>query len=161
MSTQFYVTIEGVRQGRLRGDAAHENHREKIVGLAFLYEVEVARIAPSGRSRGARKHSPVVFVKAWDSASTQLFQALTTSEMLKTVTFEFIRTTADGAEEVYHVVRLLEASILTIKQEINPSKSDNFPGYPAIERVALTFQRIEIENKARGTRAADEWSAGA
>ncbi len=161
MAKHFYVTIEGVRQGRLRGEAVEEKHREKIVGLAFLYEVEVSRIAPSGRSRGARKHSPVVFVKAWDSASPQLFQALTTNEMLRTVTFEFVRANDDGAEEVYHVIRLMEASILTIKQEINPSKSDNFPEYPAIERVALTFQRIEIESKGRGITAADEWSTGA
>ncbi|MDZ4768871.1 MAG: type VI secretion system tube protein TssD [Chloroflexota bacterium] len=161
MPVQFYVTIDGIKQGRLRGEGKSDATRDKIAGLAFLYEVEVSRVAPSGRSRGSRKHSPVIFVKAWGAASPQLYQALTTNEMLKTVFFEFVKLNADGVEMVYQTVKLFEASLLSIKQEINPSKSDNFPDEPAIERLAMTFQRIEIENLVGKTIAADEWSTGA
>jgi type VI secretion system secreted protein Hcp len=161
MAVNFYVTIDGVKQGRMKGDGRSDATKDKIAGLAFLYEAELARVATSGRSRGARKHSPVVFVKAWGPSSPQLFQALVTHEMLKSVLFEFVRASEDGVEMVYHRIRLLEASILSIKQEINPSKIDNFPDEPAIERIALTFQRIEIENLTGKTIAADEWNVQA
>lgn len=158
MAINFYITIDAVKQGRLRGEGKTETTKDKIPGLAYLYEAEVARVAPSGRSRGARKHSPVAFVKPWGAASPQLYQALVTNEILKVVLFEFVRAGDDGIELVYHRVKLSEASILAIKHEINPSKNDNFPDEPAIERVALSFQRIEIENLIGKTIAADEWS---
>lgn len=157
MAYEFYITIEGVRQGKMRGDSTNAAHQDKITGLAFIYEVEAPRVASSGRTRGQRKHSPVSLVKPWSASSPQLYQALITNEMLKSVLFEFVQSDAEGASLVYQTVKLFEASILSIKQEINPSKADNFPGYPAIERIALTFQRIEIENLVGKTIAADEW----
>ncbi|MBK8024191.1 MAG: type VI secretion system tube protein Hcp [Chloroflexi bacterium] len=158
MSYEFYITIEGVKQGKLKGEMASGAPKDKILGLAFLYEVEAPRVASTGRTRGARKHSPVVFVKPWGPASPQLYQALITNELLKTVLFEFVQVGLDGQRVVYHTIKLYESSILSIKHEINPSKAESFPEYPAIERVALTFQRIELQNLAANTTAADEWS---
>ncbi|MBL8134974.1 MAG: type VI secretion system tube protein Hcp [Anaerolineae bacterium] len=160
MGYGFYITIDGVKQGKLKAEFSGDSPKDKILGLAFVYEVEAPRVAASGRTRGSRKHSPVVFVKSWGAASPQLFQAMITNELLKTVLFEFVKPDAEGVDRVYHTIKLFEASILSIKHEINPSKSDNFPDHPAIERVALTFQRIEIENLEGKTIAADEWSMG-
>lgn len=156
MAYEFYITIDGSRQGKFQGEATAEAHKGKLVGHAFLYEVEAPRVAPSGRARGRRQHSPVAFVKAWGAASPQLYQALITNEMLKTVLFEFVAPNPEGVEQVFHTVKLFDASILSIKQEINPSKQDSFE-IPAIERVVLSFQRIEIENRISKMVAADEW----
>lgn len=158
MAYEFYITVEGARQGRLIGESTKEAFKDKIVGLAFVYEIEAPRVSPSGRTRGQRKHSPVAFVKPWGAASPQLYQALTTNEMLKVVLFEFVTPNAEGVDEVYHTVKLFDANILSIKQELNPSKRENFPSAPGIETIAMTFQRIEIENKISKLTAADEWN---
>lgn len=160
MAYEFYITIEGSKQGKLVGESTKPAHKDKIIGRAFLYEVEAPRVAPTGKARGRRQHSPVGFVKAWGGASPQLYQALITYEVLKTVLFEFVQTTPEGTEQVFQTVKLYNATILSIKQEINPSKFDNFPDSPAIETVAMTFQRIEIENKISNLASADEWSLG-
>ena len=95
MAYEFYVSIEGTKQGKFKGESTREAHRDKIPALAFSYEVTSPRDVATGQASGRRQHGPVTFVKAWGAASPQLFQALTTNEVLKTVLFEFVGTNAE------------------------------------------------------------------
>jgi type VI secretion system Hcp family effector len=78
---------------------------------------------------------------------------LVTGEVLKSVLFEFVRTNAEGAEEVFHTIRLTNASVSEIAQHIafEPTGAD----VPELEDVSLTFQKIEVENKPGKTMAED------
>ncbi len=78
--------------------------------------------------------------------------------MLKSVLIEFVRTGATGVNEVYHSIRLDNATISSLRMHIN----DPQPGGPADNRaladVSFTFQRIEMENRAAKTMAMDDWA---
>ena len=155
MAFEFYVTIEGTKQGLLKGESVREAHQDKMAGLAFHYQVSSPRDAASGMATGKRQHQPITFVKEWGAASPQLFTAAVTNEQLKSVVFEFVRTNDNGEEYVFHTIKLGTAVITSIEQyidEVPPEGRDTV----GKEKVSLTFQRIEIENADGKTSAIDE-----
>ncbi len=154
---EFYVTIEGTKQGKFKGESVREAHEETIGASCFGYQVQSPRDVATGAATGKRVHQPVTFVKEWGPASPQLFQALTTNEVLKSALFEFVHTTADGTEEVYHTVKLTNATVVSIRQYTSGGQGSGLPAH-GLEEVALAFQAIEIESKTGKTMAADNWT---
>jgi type VI secretion system secreted protein Hcp len=156
------VSIEGTKQGKFKGESIREAHKDKIAGLAFRYGVQSPRDVATGQASGKRQHQPVVFVKEWGPATPQIFQACTTNEVLKSVLFEFVHTTAEGSEEIYHTIKLSNATVSSIAQRMTePQEGGARRGgseSKELEEIALTFQTIEIENKVGKTMAADDWT---
>ena len=154
MAYEFYVTATASKQGKLKGESAHQRKEDKLVGLAFHYSVAPPRDAASGQVSGKRKHLPVSFVKRWGASSPQFFQALTTNEQFKSVLFEFVGTSETGEEHVFHTIKLSNALVTEIEQYVEPG--DTGP----LEKITFTFQRIDLENIDGGTSATDELLAG-
>jgi type VI secretion system secreted protein Hcp len=158
MAYEFYVTIEGAKQGRLAGESPRRVHKGKLAGIGFSYEVTSPRDVASGQATGKRQHGAVTFTKEWGAASPQLFTALVTNEVIKSVLFEFVRTNDVGVEYVFHTIRLTDAAITAIHQYIAAQEEDPDLDNAELEDVALTFRGIEIENLDAKTTASD--SAG-
>lgn len=156
MANEFYVRVEGSRQGVFKGETAREKHKGKIPGISFHYNVTSPRDVASGQASGRHRHGPVTMLKRWGPATPQLFQALVTNETLTSVVFEFLKTGPDGEERIYHVVRLTNASVSEIDQFTADETPDPDQDAPELERISFTFQRIEIENTAGKTIATDE-----
>ena len=148
---EFYVTIEGTKQGKFKGKAADN----KISGVRFQYEAKSPRDIATGQASGKRQHGPIIITKPWGSASPQLFQALVTNEVLKSVFIEFMRTSPEGARYQYQTIKLTNATISSIRQYANVAN----PGEPVnpgeLEDIAFTFQKIEITNQDGKTMAMD------
>lgn len=155
MANEFYVTVEGTRQGRLQGESLRVEHQGKLTGISFHYALSSPREVASGMASGKRQHKPISFVKEWGAASPQLFQAAVTNETLTSVLFEFVRTNENGEDVVHHTVRLTNAAISDFEQFINGEPAP--PADPrALERISMTFQTIQMENLDGQTSAIDE-----
>ncbi len=150
MAYEFYVTIEGTQQGKFKGDSKRRAHKDAITGLAFEYEVTSPRDAVTGQATGKRQHGPVIITKRWGASTPQLFKALITNEVLKSVLIEFIKTAASGEESVYQTIKLTDAAVVTIEQYANPEDRE-------LEDVSFRFQKIEISNKDGNTSVIDDW----
>jgi type VI secretion system secreted protein Hcp len=157
MAYEFYVTIEGTKQGKFKGESTRTAHKDKISGLGFGYEVLSPRDQATGQASGKRQHRPVKITKEWGAASPQIFQALVNNEVLKKVLFEFVRTTAEGKEEVHYTITLVNATISQLVQSISDTRHDSAIDKHELEDVSFTFQRIEIESKLGKTSAVDDW----
>lgn len=96
------------------------------------------------------------------ASSPQFFQALCTNELLKSVLFEFVKIGNETGEEyVYHTVKLVDAAVSEIAQYVGSDGPTLMSeALPELEKVWLTFQRIEIENKDGKTSAVDDWVQG-
>jgi type VI secretion system secreted protein Hcp len=160
MAFEFYVSIDGVKQGKFKGESVAKGQTDKILGLAFDYELLSPRDQLTGHAVGKRQHKPIKFTKAWGAASPQIFQAVVTQEVLKTVLFEFIRTSKDGQEVVFYSIKLTNASISQLHQykRLSSTQGDQFDTQE-LEDVSLTFAQIEVENKLTKTMASDVWAA--
>jgi type VI secretion system secreted protein Hcp len=157
MAYEFYVTVEGAKQGKFAGETAREAHRGKLAGLAFHYGVESPRDTASGMASGRRTHHPVVLTKEWGASTPQFVTALCTNELLKSVLFEFVNINPNGEEYVFHTVALTNANVSAIEQYVEEGTVPGDAHEPrALERISLVFQHIEIENKDGKTVAVDD-----
>ncbi len=158
MAYESYMKITGTKQKAFKGESTREAWKEKIPCLGFNYEVQSPRDQATGQASGKRQHKPVTITKEWGAASPQIFQALVNNEVLTEVTFEFIRTTAEGAEEVHYTIKLVNATISNLKQYIGDTRHSDAIDKHELEDVSFTFQRIEIESKLGKTMATDDWA---
>jgi type VI secretion system secreted protein Hcp len=149
----FYVTIDGTKQGRLKGESAAPAHAGQLTGLRFTYTVTSPRDTAVGLAVAVRQQPTIVFTKEWGAASPQLFSAAVTSEVLKSVVFEFVKPGNVGHEYVFHTIRLTNATVTAIRMVVGPLGADG-PDRP-YEEVSLTFQSITIENVDGKTVAMD------
>lgn len=163
MAYEFYVTIEGTKQGKFKGESPREKHTAKIAGLSYSHEIKSPRDVATGQASGKRQHGAIVFSKEWGPSSPQLFQALVTNEVLKSVLFEFFHTTPEGMEEVYHTIKLTNATVSNIKyttgkgESAGSAKTTTTFDTHELEEVSLTYQKIEVESKTGKTMATDDW----
>lgn len=161
MANAFFVSIEGKTQGKFKGESAFSKlGAGKITGVAFVMETISPRDLATGQASGKRQHKPIRFTKEWGAASPQLQQALFTNEVLKSVLFEFVRADAKGAEEVHYTIKLTNASVARVASflDLSSRTGSRFDGHE-LEQVELTFETIEIEDKAGKTSASDDWAA--
>lgn len=141
----FSMTIEGTKQGVFPGGKGGA-----IAGLRFGYGVKSPRDAASGQATGKRQHGPVVITKVVGTASPQIFQALTSNEVLKVVAI-FL----PGGEGGGYTVKLRNAAVSEIKQYTDAGNGQAV----VLEDVSFTFQRIEVEDPGTRTMAMDDWTA--
>lgn len=164
MAYEFYVTIEGKKQGKFKGESIREAHKDKIAGLSYSHEINSPRDVATGQASGKRQHGPVTITKEWGASTPQIFQALVSNESLTSVLFEFIHTTPDGAEEVYQTVKLANATVSKVRQITGVGESASTAKTQAtydtheLEEVSFTYQRIEVENLPGQTSAMDDWT---
>ena len=150
----FYFSIEGTKQGVFRGESGVAG---KSIGLRFQYSVASPRDLATGLATGRRQHQPVVITKEWGGASPQIFQAMATGEVLKTVVFEFMRTNAQGQTYVFQTMRLYNAQTSQIRQYNSVANAGEPVDARALEDISFSFQRIEITNMDSKTTAVDDW----
>ena len=157
MAYQFYVTIIGAKQGQFKGEGTGKSHKGKIPAVGFLYEVKSPRDIATGQASGKRQHNPVRITKEWGASSPQIFQALVTNEVLKSVLCEFVRADPKGQEEVYYTIKLTNASVSDLKQYLDETQTAGDYAGKALEDVSFTFQKIEEEDKIANRAASDSW----
>jgi type VI secretion system secreted protein Hcp len=143
-ATGFSMTVEGQKQGLISGKAG-------ILGSRFSHGVKSPRDAASGLATGKRLHSPVIYTKTLGSSSPQLFSAMATNEVLKSVVVSV--PGADGGPG--YLIKLTNASISEIKQytEMVNGRATVF------EDVSFTYQKIEVQDLGTGAVAVDDWLA--
>lgn len=149
-SKVMYVTIEGTKQGRFKGESVREAHKNKLEAWNLGHAISSPRDAATGQASGRRQHGPLTITKAWGAATPQIFQALVTNEVLKSVLIEHLQTTPEGMEEVRGTIKLTNA---TVSNVVRSTDADG----RIIEAVSFTYQRIELEDKPGKTAAFDDW----
>jgi type VI secretion system secreted protein Hcp len=162
----FYVKIEGTKQGVFKGESTRAAWQTQIPCYQFQHDVTSPRDVATGLPSGKRQHGPIKILKKLGAASPQLYQALCTNELLKTVLISFIGTSADGTEEVIYTIKLTNATISTISQETilpeatatKPKKTDASSDVCEYQWVSIAYQKIEWESKIGRTAAVDDWA---
>ncbi len=142
----FSMTIEGTKQGVFPGAKGGA-----IAGLGFSYGVKSPRDVATGQASGKRQHGPIVVTKVVGTASPQIFQALTTNEVLKSVGIEL-----PGGEGSGYTIKLSNATVSELKQYTEVLNGQAM----VLEDVSFTFQKIEVQDPGTKTMAIDDWMVG-
>jgi type VI secretion system secreted protein Hcp len=148
------ITVEGSRQGDFN-EGSKKDKEIPIIG--FTYNVQVPYDAAAGRATGKRHWDPITITKNIDNASPQLFSALVSNEVLKTVTVNMI-IAENGKQKEFQTIRLTNAVIVKITQfEGAGAPGKLIPNYTPMEEVSILFQKIEIEGNKGKTISSDDW----
>ena len=130
-----YMTLEGVKQGHIKGEGMSEN----------IHLVSVVRDTPMATrmATGRRMHSTITITKEIDKASPKFAQALSTNETLTEVVITFTGGAA-GAKTAQKIV-LTNATILSVRKA------------GGNELITLDYQNIEVTWTQGGKTATDDW----
>lgn len=155
----FFIKATGQKQGAIIGGVTQKGHEGSSLG--FKYELNVAspRDPQSGLPTGRRQYKPLLVSKAWDRASVPLFAAFITNENLTQVELQFVTTTLTGVQQLLYTVKLTNASIASITQQIGDPTNIDETMEPQLETLALTFQRIKLTWADGGFEAQDDWQS--
>jgi len=159
-ATNFYMQIDGTKQGKFKGESVKPNFTDFMECVKFYYEVKSPRDVATGQASGKRQHRPITITKEWGAASPQIFQALTTNEVLKSVVIKFVKVNSDNIEEVYQTITLSNAQISDIKyiKDYDLTGNQTFVNQSGeFEEISFTFQKIQIDNVQGKTTANDDW----
>ncbi len=159
MANHYFVSAKGAKQGDFKGENGKKPGVIPILG--FSYGVTSPRDAATGQASGRRQHKPITILKEWGEVSVQFFQALVTNEVLTPVDIREVRTDSTGKEQVYMEIHLTDVVVSSIQIDPTVETHDHSSVQPGdeVERIELTFRKIEIENKVSKTAATDDWEA--
>lgn len=133
---QMCVEIVGVNQGDFGGEA-QSAACGKMAGFEYHHLVD--------SSQGVLRGRDVIFTKATDEATVNLWKALDDREQLSSVTFQFFRNDPDTGELVhYHTVILERAYVEAIEPYMADLEDPDVQNLPVRERVRLTYDALRI-----------------
>jgi type VI secretion system secreted protein Hcp len=166
MAYEAYMKCKFNKQGASKGESPKKDRKDWISVLAFNFEVQSPRDAATGQASGKRQYKPVRFLKEWGAASPQLMTACARNETLDTVNFEFITHTGAGAETVYYTITLTNATVSAVAmftgeetgaEGAGSSKHTKDVDTLELERISLTFSKIEANATLAKTTFMDDW----
>jgi type VI secretion system secreted protein Hcp len=164
MAYEFYVKTKGQTQGPFKGESPRKGHTEKAAGISYQHEINSPRDVATGLPSGKRQHKAIKFTKEWGASSPQYFQALVTNENLSEVVLEFIKTTKEGKEDIYYVIKLTNATVSNIRymtgvgESAGSAKTTSTYDTHELEEISLTYEKIDVEHKIATTAASDDWN---
>ena len=147
MSHVFYIKIEGSKTAFI-GEGQDPNENPASLGLGFEQAVTTPRDLASGQATGKRQHSPITITKEWGAASPQLFQALVSNELLKTVQFDFYEPPPGSTEgsQRFFTIKLSSAFVSKIEQyqNFNAVGHQDANDQRFLEDVSFIYQKIDV-----------------
>lgn len=133
-----YVTINGTRQGQLKGEAMSE----KIAVTSVSHNMTMAPRMAAGRSQ----HGQITIQRMVDAASPKLMQAMNTHEPLNDVTIVF-RSSGAGAGKVAQTINLRDAMITAVRV------------FGRTESITIEYGTVLVTWTDGGKTATDDWEA--
>lgn len=147
---QYFVKIEGTKTGVLKGESMVKGRENWIPLRTFGYAITSPTDPGSGMATGKTQFGVVSFAKDWGASSPQVFQAIATNEILKSVVFEFTQANSLGATEVFYRVTLSNARVTNFRQALTRD------GLGPFDSVTFAYQTIQVESVTGRTSAIGE-----
>ncbi len=168
MSTSVYMTIIGSTQEDITIGASREDvvgkqaYQKKFEDTVHVLEYEdrshVKVQAQAGQAVGERTHEPIKIKKMLDKSSPQLFQALTTREILKKVVITWYSPLVNGKREAYYEVTLENALVVDITGSMGKVDDSDYSNAAFFEEVSITFSKIHKYHVIAKVGAIDSWA---
>ena len=159
MALNAYMRITGESQGEIKGSVTQKGRRNTIMVIGFNHEVISPRDIASGLPTGKRQHKSLMITKEIDKSTPLLMSALVNNENLTDVELLFWQPSKTGKEHNFFTIKLTNASIAGIRQEMLNNKYPENMQHKEREHISFCYQKIEwIYNKG-GITAEDDWEA--
>ncbi len=159
MALNAYLRLWGETQGEIKGSVTQAGREDSILIIGFNHGVVSPRDAASGLPTGKRQHEQLIVTKEVDKSSPLLMNVLVNNENITTLELRFWQPSASGQEVQFYTVKLTNASIAGIRQEMLNNKYADNMAHKEREHVGFCYQKIEWVYEDGGVTADDDWEA--
>jgi len=142
---QILMTVEGVQQGKFKGETNISTQLGKSELMSFSFETTVPVDASSGQATGKHGNKPVTVTKLFGPASLQFYKAFLTNESLSTVTIEFYAAESTGMLKLVNTIKLTNVRLVGFRQtdiinDVELIKKG------LLDELKFTYQKIEMKD---------------
>jgi len=159
MALNAYLRITGQKQGNIKGSVRMPGREDSITVIAYEHEVTSPRDAASGLPTGKRQHHALTITKEIDRATPQLMNMLVSNENITQWELCFYQPSKIGKEQQFYTIRLTDASISGIRQEMLNNKYPENMQHKEREHVSFCYRKIEWVYVDGAVSAQDDWEA--
>lgn len=145
-------------EGKLLKGSVDVTGREGSIEITGMqHDLFIPTDDTTGSVTGTRQHEAYTFEKMIDSASPQLYKALTTGKTLAKAVFRFYRINYNGQEEEYFVTKLENVKVCHVVAVMFDAKDPDFKMHDHIEHVGLRYEKIDWHYADGNIKYTDNW----
>ncbi len=164
MALNAFLTLEGKKQGPIKGSVIQKGREGTIMVIAANHEVLMPMSGGGGAAVGKRVHRPFVITKELDKSTPLLYQALVNNETFSKWILKFYAPnisagSGGGVEKQHFTIELTNASIAGIKFVLPNTKDPETVKLNPYEVVEFVYQKIQWTWTDGGITTIDEWEA--
>ncbi|ALC17974.1 type VI secretion system needle tube protein TssD [Desulfuromonas soudanensis] len=160
MAIPAYMWIEDDQGSKIEGPVSISDREGSIEVLGFDHELRIPTDSDSGALTGTRKHEPLVFLKAFDSATPYLYKACSNGQTLKKMEMRWYKIDDTGTEKEYFRHTLQGVKITSIKPKMHNVKDIDKERYPHLEEVSVRYAKVTWTYVDGNIEFSDAWTEG-
>ncbi len=145
-------------QGEIKGSVTQAGREDSILVIGFSHEVDSPRDTASALPTGKRQHKPLVITKEIDKSTPLLMSALINNENITDVELKFWQPSRSGKEIQYYTIRLLNARIINVQQEMLNNQYPENMRHKEREHISFVYQKIIWTYEDGGISTEDNWA---
>ena len=151
------MRLRGENQGEIKGGVTVAGREDSILVIAYDHHVVSPRDASSGLSNAKRQHEPIRITKEIDKSTPLLMSAWSNGERITEFELRFWQPSATGKEVQYYTVRLIDARIVGIHQEMLNTRYPENANHKEREHIEFVYSNIEWTFEDGGIVFQDVW----
>ena len=152
-----YLYLEVRDEVSIEGECTQEGHENWITVYGVEHTIEIPMDQYTGLATGQRFHRPLTIIKAVDSSSPLICQALCTGKVMKTFVLDFYRINEKGQEEFYYQITLENATVVNYKLKKPVTFLDAMKPFHDMEEVTFSYDKITWSHKIANKGTSDTW----
>jgi type VI secretion system secreted protein Hcp len=157
MAIPAYMWIKDDGGADIKGSVSVQNREGSVEVLAFDHGVYIPTDGNTGKLTGTRVHTPLTFVKEFDSSSPYLYKAVTSGQNLKGLEIKWYKIDDSGQEKEYFNMKLEQVKVVSVQPKMHNIKDLDKERYTHLEEVQLRYEKITWAYKDGNIIHSDSW----
>lgn len=157
MALNAYLRLRSETQGEIHGSVTQAGREDSIMVIAFEHELISPYDDVSGLPTGKRQHKAITITKEIDKSTPLLLNALINNDNITDWELQFWQPSKAGKEVQFYTIKLVNASISGIRQEMLNNKYPENMQHKEREHITFYYQKIEWIWVDGGISAEDDW----
>jgi type VI secretion system secreted protein Hcp len=157
MAIPAYMWIKDDGGADIKGSVSVQNREGSVEVLAFDHGVYIPTDGNTGKLTGTRVHTPLTFIKEFDSSSPYLYKAVTSGQNLKGLEIKWYKIDDSGQEKEYFNMKLEQVKVVSVQPKMHNIKDLDKERYTHLEEVQLRYEKITWAYKDGNIIHSDSW----
>ena len=140
----MFLMVKGAKHGLIKGEAEDKDHKGEIEVLSWSWGMQGKSSLGGGAATGKATMRDLRIIKAVDSASTALMQALRTNEQIQKAVLTLRKAGKTPLE--YMKITIEQGRVMALDVDAGDTQGSA----TLVEKVSFSFNKITVEYTPQG-----------